>query len=113
MPPLSGSRYLFCRGVEDTRGCRALTDREPYRYHPHSDNRVHRVVAGDTLWGLAGRYFAPLPRACGLWWVIADFQPRPIHDPTLMLKPGHTLYIPSRRVLMDVILSEQRRRRHD
>jgi hypothetical protein len=34
-------------------------------YRPFPDNRVHRVVEGDTLFQLADRYFAPLPRACG------------------------------------------------
>jgi hypothetical protein len=68
------------------------------------------VVQGDTLWGLAGRYFAPLNRACGYWWVIADFQPDPIIDPTLGLEEGRVLFIPSRRVLTDVILAQARRR---
>ena len=32
--------------------------------------------------------FAPLPLACGYWWAIADFQPDPILDPTLVLETG-------------------------
>jgi hypothetical protein len=75
-----------------------------------TDTRVHVVAQGDTLEGLAGRYFAPLPRACGFWWVLADFQPDPIVDPTLELDVGRRLLVPSLRVLTDVILSEQRRR---
>ena len=74
------------------------------------ENGVVRVAQGDTLEGLAGRYFAPLPRACGFWWVLADFQPDPIVDPTLELDVGRRLVVPSLRVLTDVILSEQRRR---
>lgn len=81
-----------------------LTEREPYRFRELPDTRVHGVVQGDTLWGLAGRYFAPLPRACGFWWVIADFfQPDPILDPTVELELGRRLFIPSVRVLTDVI----------
>ena len=76
----------------------------------HRPARVHVVAQGDTLEGLAGRYFAPLPRACGFWWVLADFQPDPIVDPTLELDVGRRLVVPSLRVLTDVILSEQRRR---
>ena len=112
MPPQTGSRFGFCLGVLDERGRRFLTEREPYRYRPLPDNRAHRVVDGDTLFDLAGRYFAPLPRACGFWWAIADFQPSDgaIVDPTLDLEVGRTIYIPSVRVLTDIILGESRRR---
>lgn len=112
MPPRIGSRYTFCSGVRDDVGRLVLTDREPYRYQSHPDTRVHVVAEGDTLFSLAGRYFAPLPRACGFWWVIADFQPDPILDPTLRLTPGRQLHIPSFRVLTDVILGEARREEH-
>ena len=114
MPPRAGSKYTFCQGVRDEQGRLYLTDREPYGYRPHPDNRVHTVVEGDTLFDLAGRYFAPLERACGYWWVIADFQPlsQTIHDPTLLLDPGRQIFIPSVRVLTDVILSENRRKEH-
>ena len=111
MPPLFGSRYLFCHGVRDENGKLYLTEREPYRYLPFSDNRIHTVVEGDTLFNLAGRYFAPLERACGYWWVIADFQPEPhiIVDPTLRLEPGLEIHIPPSRTI-DVLMSEMRRR---
>lgn len=109
MPPYVGSRYSFSLGVRDSQGRLCLTDREPYRFYPHEDNRTHQVVEGDTLWGLAGRYFSPLPRACGYWWVLADYQPDPIIDPTLKLALGRVLNIPSVRVLTDVILNESRR----
>jgi hypothetical protein len=59
----------------------ATTEREPFRFRAFPDNRQHVVQQGKTLFSLAGRYFAPLPRASGLWWVIADFQPDPVHDP--------------------------------
>jgi hypothetical protein len=48
-----------------------------------------------------------LPRACGFWWAIADFQPDPILDPTLRLEPGRRLFIPSVRVLIDIILADR------
>jgi hypothetical protein len=110
MAPLAGSRFGFCLGVLDIAGRRYLTDREPYRYRVLPDYRVHTVVTGDTLFDLAGRYFAPLPRACGFWWAIADFQPDPVIDPTLLLDVGRVVVIPSTRVLTDVILGEARRR---
>jgi len=108
MPPQTGSRFSFCLGVLDEQGRRYLTEREPYRYRPLPDNRVHRVVDGDTLFDLAGRYFAPLPRACGYWWAIADFQPDPIVDPTIALAAGAEVIVPSLRVLTDVILAPHR-----
>ncbi|MCK9521458.1 MAG: LysM peptidoglycan-binding domain-containing protein [Proteobacteria bacterium] len=110
MPPRVGSRHSFTFGVHDADGVLHLTEREPYRFKAHTDNRVHVVVQGDTLWDLAGRYFAPLPRACGFWWAIADYQPDPIVDPTLGLEAGRRLFIPSLRVLTDVILGEAGRR---
>lgn len=112
MPPKVGSRHIFCLGSQDSAGLWHLSDREPYRYRSHGDTRVHIVVQGDTLFNLAGRYFSSLPRACGFWWAIADFQPDPIVDPTLELASGRELFIPSLRVLEDVILSDARRREH-
>jgi hypothetical protein len=108
--PQTGSRHSFTLGVRDEAGRLFLTEREPYGFQEHADTRVHVVAQGDTLFQLAGRYFAPLPRACGFWWVIADFQPDAIVDPTLDLEPGRRLFIPSVRVLTDVILGESRRR---
>jgi hypothetical protein len=108
--PLVGSRYSFCSAVRDEVGRWLLTEREPYRFFPHPDNRAHSVVQGDTLFALAGRYFAPLPRACGYWWVIADYQEDGPIDPTIELDVGRILFIPSLRVLTDVVLGESRRR---
>jgi hypothetical protein len=110
VPPQAGSRHSFTLGVRDEQGRLFLTEREPYGFREQPDTRVHVVAQGETLWGLAGRFFAPLPRACGFWWAIADFQPDPIIDPTLELEPGRRLFIPSLRVLTDVILGEERRR---
>jgi len=110
MAPRTGSRHSFALGLRDGLAQLFLTEREPYRFREHTDTRIHVVAQGDTLFDLAGRYFAPLPRACGFWWVLADFQPDPIVDPTLELEAGRRLFVPSLRVLTDVILSEQRRR---
>ena len=110
MPPQAGSRFTFCLGLRDGRGRLYLSEREPYRFFPHPDNREHVVAAGDTLFAIAGSAFAPLPRACGFWWVLADYQPDPILDPTLELELGRSIVVPSLRVLTDVILGEARRR---
>lgn len=108
MPPHVGSRYSFSVALEDELGRLHLAGREPYRFTPQADTRVHRVVEGDTLFSLAGHYFEPLPRACGYWWAIADFQPEPIQDPTLELEVGTVLQIPSLRLVTDVILADPR-----
>ena len=108
MPPHVGSRYSFCDALTDDLGRRHLTDREPYGYVAHPDNREHMVVLGDSLFSLAGQYFAPLPRACGYWWAIADFQAEPMVDPTLDLTVGSTLVIMSMRVLTDIVLADPR-----
>jgi len=107
MGPRARSRYLISTASRDETGRMVLSDREPHRFAEFPDNRSHSVVLGDTLFHLAGRYFAPLSRACGFWWVIADFQPDPIVDPTLELELGRVLVIPSVRTLTDVILSRR------
>lgn len=108
MPPRVGSRHSSSHGVLDAEGRRFLSEREPFRFRELADTREHVVAQGDTLFGLAGRYFAPLPRACGFWWVIADFQPDPIIDPTLELEVGRRLFVPSVRVLTDEVLGAAR-----
>lgn len=87
-----------------------LYGEEPFRFKAFEDNREHVVREGDSLFTLAGQYFEREPRACGLWWVIADFQPEPIHDPTLALEVGRVLMIPSMRTLTEEVFSERRRR---
>ncbi len=77
MAPRTGSRHSFALGVPDELGRRFLSEREPYRFKQHTDTRVHVVAQGDTLEGLAGRYFAPLPRASGFWWVVPTSSPTP------------------------------------
>jgi hypothetical protein len=109
MPPRRFSRYTYTAAVLDEEERLFLTDRDAFRYRALPDNRQHVVKEGDTLFSLAGRYFAPLSRPAGLWWVIADFQPDPIHDPTLSLEVGRVLVVPSLRTITEEIFSEKRR----
>ena len=98
--------------MRDEEGKLYLTEREPFRYQPFPDNRVHTVVEGDTWFNLAGRYFAPLERACGYWWVIFDFQPEEYLevDSTLSLRNGSQIYVPPVRVITDILPSQMMRR---
>jgi len=109
MPPRRYSRYTFATAQADDDGRLMMYGAEPYRYRAFSDNREHVVSEGDALWTLADRYFAGLPRPAGLWWVIADFQPTPIHDPTIALDLGTVIVIPSIRTVTEEIFSERRR----
>src|SRR5215471_8859407 len=109
MPPRRFSRFMFSAAVLDDAGRLFLTEREPFRFQALPDNRVHIVKEGETLFTIAGRYFVPLPRPAGLWWVIADFQPEPVHDPTIALELGRAIVIPSVREVTEEILSETRR----
>lgn len=111
MPPRLHSRHQFCKGIREAYApdTLLLTDRQPFGYQDFPDNREHVIADGDTLHNVAARYFAPIPRAAGLWWLVADFQPEPIHDPTIKLASGSTLVIPSARVVLEVIFSASRR----
>lgn len=103
------SRYMFCQGLKDAKGRLYLSDRVPYRYRPLADNRFHTVVAGDSLFTLAHLYFSPLPRASQFFWILADFQPDPIVDATLKLRPGAQIVVPSTRTIIEKIFNEARR----
>jgi len=109
MPPRRFSRHTFTRSFEDTNGFFQLSEREPFRFQSFDDNRQHIVADGDTVFNLAGRFFASFDRPSGLWWIIADFQTDPIIDPTIALEIGRTLAIPSLRVIVEEIFSEARR----
>jgi|GEM_PF-920589 len=114
MPPREDSRHLFTSAQKRVgRQELFLSDRRQFRYLDLPDNRVHTVREGDTLHRLAGLYFAPLGRlpfvsAANLWWVIADFQPVPIHDPTVQLTRGEKLIIPSVRTVSERVLQPLR-----
>lgn len=113
MPPRRYSRHSFSFGVTDGAGRLFLTERTPFRYRELEDTAVVIAREGDTLFGLAARAYAALPRPAGFWWVLADFQPEPIIDPTIQLAPGQLIYIPSLRVLQEDIFNPSRREEMD
>lgn len=97
------SRWTSAEAVVNDRGRLVLTEREPFVYRERSDTREHVVLPQDSLAALAGDYFAPLPRACGYWWAIAEFQQQPIVDPTEPLAVGRVLSIPSVEALEEFL----------
>lgn len=115
MPPLVKSRYEAAYAVEDDDGVLYLTERVPFRYDPTlPGTKRHEVAAEDTLQVLAYRYFKgiKLPSGLGpehLWWVIADFQPDPINDPTIDLDVGRVLFIPDPKVVKRKVFGGVRR----
>lgn len=111
MPPRKFSRHSYTLAVEDEAapGVLQLTERNPFPYKELADNRQHVVRQGDTLHTLAARYFKGVDRPAQLWWVIADFQPDPIHDPTLELALGRVIVVPSLRTVIELVFSETRR----
>lgn len=111
MPPRRYSRHTFTEGIEDANDDRRvlLSDRKRFLFEQRSDNIHHLVQQGDTLDSIASRYYSGLPRSAGLWWVVADFQPTPIHDPTLRLEPGTTIVVPSLRTVVEDVFNESRR----
>lgn len=109
MPPQLYSRYQFCTAQADDEGRLFLSERVPYRFRAFADNRTHIVQEGDTLQVLAATYFEGMPNPAWLWWVIADFQPDPILDPTIALAGGQTIIIPSVQTLIERVFSESRR----
>ncbi len=109
MPPRRYSRYSYCITVPDDEGKLFLTERVPFRFRPLQDTTQYSVKEGDSLQALAAREYAGLPRPAGLWWIIADFQPEPIFDPTVVLAAGQVLYIPSLRVVQEQVFNSKRR----
>ena len=108
--PTRMSRYRFSLQLKDASSRPYLTEARTFRYRELADNRAHVVEAGDDIFQLAGRYFPTLPDGDSLWWVIAHFQPEPIHDPTRPPAVGTVLVIPSERTVLEQVLSEQRER---
>lgn len=115
MPPRQFSRFTYSTAFLEvlpdgtSTGALILTDPEPFRFRSFRDNRIHTVVEGDTLFSLAFQHFRPLPRPSGFYWIIMDFQPDPIHDPSLRLTKGRQLVIPSVRTVLEEVFSEKRR----
>lgn len=103
------SRHQWCTIETDEVGRRYLGERPVFPYRDRPDNRLHVVTEGERLWHVAHAFFPGVPKNGALFWVIADYQPEPILDPTLPLKGGTILVVPSMTTL-NAVFSSQRRR---
>jgi len=108
------SRYRYCTVLEkdDENRTKYFDEREPFRFVDETDNRIHLAVDGDTWWGLCHRYFPSIPRKAGLFWLLCEFQPEPVIDPTLCIKAGTRILIPSERLVRTKVFSKERLKFH-
>lgn len=107
--PDETSRYLLADEIELEDGTIFWTSPEPVGNLGLTDDIIHTVVTGETLFTLAMRYFIRLARPEQYWWAIADYQSPPIGDPIAPLEVGRRLVIPSDRTLHEIILNQDRR----
>ncbi|MCK4783160.1 MAG: hypothetical protein KAV87_05365 [Desulfobacteraceae bacterium] len=112
MPMFPWGRYRYCVQTENEDGILRLDERESFRYKNEPDNRNHRSRSGDFWWGLAHMYFQGIPRPCGLWWLLCEFQPVPVIDPTIVIPENTLIVVPSLRLVRLEVFSEERRKFH-
>lgn len=99
------SRYFNLDTRLDTADRLVLLKRTPFRFEDREDNIHHEAGTGERWWHIAERYYTKVAaRACGLWWVVADYQPTPIVDPTLKIRPGTIIICPAPVVVQSEIL---------
>ena len=102
------ARYDLCFQAKIDEVLRTLP-RSKYTYRDLEDNIVHVVKATETLFTIAAIYYTKVLKRPTMWyWVIADFQPTPIIDATIILEPGSRLVIPSVNTILNRILSADR-----
>jgi len=99
------SRYYVTETYEAYNGLTLRDEYVPYRYEVNDDNIIHTAAEGDTWWNLAFRYYHHISEnASRLWWVICDFQPQPVVDPTVAIAPGRIIIVPPPIVVATEIL---------
>jgi len=111
------SRYRYCTVLDwgdigGTAGVKLLDEREPFRFRDESDNTFYTARAGDTWWGLAWKFFRSFRNPSLLWFLLCEYQPTPVVDPTIAIVGGQQVVIPSERVLRNYVFSREQRRYH-
>jgi hypothetical protein len=110
MPQLSiDSRFQDIEPLASHDGYNLTDDYVPLRLVLRDDTVAHRAGEGDTWASIAQRYYQEISeRAAGLWWIICDFQPQPVVDPTLAITPGRIVYVPSAAMVRTEVLPFRR-----
>jgi hypothetical protein len=92
-------RYDFCWD-KTVLGSLEKLPRGRFTYRKFFDNVAHVCREGDTLWGISAQYYnEQFDRPELLYWIVADFQPIPIVDPTIAFSAGDVVQVPSVRVV--------------
>ena len=83
------SRYVRSSTYIDTNGTTVFSTRQPHTFTA-SKGTVYRICLGDTLDGLAYKFFG----MSSYYWAILDCNPSLLHE--LNLTIGDTIIIPSK-----------------
>lgn len=104
------SAYATSEVTRDEDGRVYLTEREPLEFRERFDTIVHVVKTGDTLFTIADLYYqgvGGIDEPAWYWWAIGDFQPEPVHDPTVPLTTGTYIYVPAAAALLEALSPER------
>jgi hypothetical protein len=72
-------------------------------YEDDDDIIIHIVADGERLYDIAQfHYGTARNNPWDMWEVIAQFQPEPILDPSVILETGREIYIPSSEFIEEV-----------
>lgn len=102
------SRFRWCEIHKDEAGRRFLGPRPRFTYRDLPDNIPHVMRDGERLWHLAQLYYRGMRRDGNLWWIIADFQPEPVLDVTVVIPAGVVAIVPSRRTVEELVFGADR-----
>ena len=68
----------------------------PVYYVDRADTIVYRADVGDSWARIASRHYRGIHRRPEhLWWVLCNFQPQPVLDPTVPPQPGDLVHVPA------------------
>jgi hypothetical protein len=105
MSARGNSRYANAGVAKDAEGRTFIQQEDPVPYQPRFDNVLHMVKEGETLELLADRFFGGLADSALLYWIVGQFQPEPIQDPTEALEGGTIMVIPSQDYVNSDVLA--------
>lgn len=108
------SRYRYCTvlNLGDANHTVYLDEREPFRFRDEPDNKHHTARDGDTWWGIAWKFFRSFRNPALMYWLLCEYQPEPIIDPTIKIAAGTDIVIPSDRVIRNYVFNRENRRFH-